>query len=168
MNCSKCGATVTDGVERCENCGFPIKPVQKRENTATGFVGALLGSLIGAGCIILLSQLGYIASISGFVLAICTLKGYELLGGQLSTKGIIISIILMLMMPYFADRVDWAIVIAQEWADYGVTFGQAFAVVPELLADGSIEMFDYIKNLLMIYGFALLGAFATLRNALKK
>ena len=29
-------------------------------------------------------------------------------------------------------------------------------------------MGGYIQNLLMIYGFTLLGAFATVRNALKK
>lgn len=86
----------------------------------------------------------------------------------MSGKGILICVALMLLTPYIADRMDWAIFIMQEWADYGVTFGQAFTVVPELLADGSIEMFAYIKNLLMIYGFALLGAFSTLRSTVKK
>lgn len=168
MKCNHCDSPVPEGTERCESCGFPVKPVQKRENVITGFVGALIGALLGAGSIILLSQLGYIASISGLILAVCTLKGYELLGGKLSSKGIVISIILMFITPYLADRIDWAILIMQEWADYGVTFGEAFVVVPELLADGSIEMGAYIKNLLMIYGFALLGAFSTLRNTLKK
>ena len=168
MNCHKCGNPVPDGMERCENCGFPVKPAEKQENIATGFVGAFLGAVIGAGCIILLSQLGYIASISGFILAVCTFKGYELLGGRLSKKGIVISLVLMLITPYIADRIDWAIVIMQEWADYGVTFGEAFAVVPELLAEGAIEMGTYVKSLLMIYGFALLGAFSTLRNIIKK
>ena len=168
MKCHKCGNPIIEGTERCENCGFPVKSKEKRENVVTGMVGALIGAVLGAGCIILLSQLGYIASVSGLVLAVCTLKGYELLGGRLSGKGIALCIILMVVTPYVADRLDWAIVIMQEWADYGVTFGEAFAVVPELLADGSIEMFDYIKNLLMIYGFAALGAFSTLRNTLKK
>ena len=40
--------------------------------------------------------------------------------------------------------------------------------VPIFAEDGSIEMGQYIKNLLMIYGFCVLGAFATLRNTLKK
>ena len=168
MKCNHCGSAVPEGTERCENCGFPVKPAEKRENVITGFVGALLGALLGAGCIILLSQLGYIASVSGLVLAVCTLKGYELLGGKLSGKGIVVCIILMLITPYFADRIDWAIVIMQEWEAYGVTFGEAFAAVPELLADGSIEMGTYLKTLLMIYGFALLGAFTTLRNTLRK
>lgn len=168
MNSTKCGNPLPEGTERCDSCGFPVKSAEKRENMVTGIVGALIGALLGAGSIILLSQLGYIASISGLILAVCTLKGYELLGGKLSGKGIAISVVLMLLTPYIADRIDWAIVLMQEFADYGVNFAEAFALIPELLADGSIEMGMYLKNLLMIYGFALLGAFSTLRTTLKK
>ena len=168
MKCSKCGIEVPEGTVRCDSCGFPIKTKEKRENVIAGIVGAFLGALIGGACIILISMLGYIASVSGLVLAVCTLKGYELLGGKLSGKGIVISILFMLATPYLADRIDWAIVIMQEFVDYGVTFAEVFAAVPELLKDGSIEMGQYIKNLLMIYGFCVLGAFATLRNTLKK
>ena len=166
--CSKCGNEMPDGAQVCNSCGASFGIVTKKENVVTGTVGALLGAVLGAGSIILLSQLGYIASISGLILAVCTLKGYELLGGMLSKKGIVISILLMLVTPYLADRLDWAIVIMQAWADYGVTFGEAFAVLPELLADGTVEMSEYIKNLLMIYGFVLLGAFSTLKNTVKK
>lgn len=168
MNCTKCGNPLPEGAERCDGCGFPVKSDKKRENVVAGLVGALIGAFIGAASIILLSQLGYIASISGLILAVCTLKGYELLGGKLSGKGIAVCVVLMLLTPYIADRIDWAIMLMQEFADYGITFGEAFALIPELLADGSIEMGMYIKNLLMIYGFALLGAFSTLRATLKK
>lgn len=167
MNCSKCGQNIPDNADFCANCGQPTAPV-KKENVVAGIVGAFIGALLGGGCIILLSQLGYVASVSGLVLAVCTLKGYELLGGKLSGKGIAISVVLMLLTPYLADRIDWAIVIMQEWADYGVTFAEAFAAVPELLKEEAIEISAYVKNLLMIYGFALLGAFTTIRNVIKK
>lgn len=52
----------------------------KKENVVAGVVGALLGSLLGVACIVLLGQLGYVAAVSGIVMAICTMKGYELLG----------------------------------------------------------------------------------------
>jgi len=168
MNCYKCGSPIPEGQQCCENCGFPVKEKQKKDNMLTGTVGAFLGALIGAACIILLSQLGYIASISGLVLAVCTLKGYELLGGRLSGRGIAVCVFLMLVTPYIADRIDWAIILMQEWAEYGATFGECYALFPELLLDGSIEVGAYIKNLLMIYGFTLLGAFTTVRNAVKK
>ncbi len=171
MTCPKCGNLVAEGAKVCESCGESIvaeQKAEKRENMVTGIVGAFIGALIGGGCIILLSQLGYIASVSGLILAVCTLKGYELLGGKLSIKGVLVCLVLMLATPYLADRIDWAILVMQEWADYGVTFGEAFAVIPELIADGAIEQGAYIKNLLMIYGFAVLGAFSTLKNAFKK
>ena len=168
MKCSKCGINVPEGTQRCDNCGFPIKTEGRRENFIGGIVGAFLGALIGGACIILIGMLGYVASVSGLILAVCTLKGYELLGGKLTGKGIVICILMMLATPYIDDRIDWTIVIMQEWGEYGITFAQSFAVVPELLKDGSIEMGAYIKNLLMIYGFCALGAFATLRNTLKK
>lgn len=172
MNCTKCGNPIADNAAFCEFCGQSIERaaevVKKPENFVAGLVGALIGSLIGAASIILFSQLGFVSALSGLVLAVCTLKGYELLGGRMSKKGIIVCLVLMLVMPYIADRIDWAILIMGEFADYGVTFGEAFAVVPMMLEDGSIEMSTYLTNLLMIYGFAVLGAFTTLRNALKK
>lgn len=167
MKCTKCGSDVTNGAQICEHCGESVMN-RKKDNVITGAVGALLGAVLGGGSIILLSQLGYIASVSGLILAVCTLKGYELLGGGLSKKGIAISLLLMIVTPYLADRLDWAIVLVREWADYGVTFGEAFAVLPELLADDSTLMGDYLKNLLMIYGFVVLGAFSTLKNAIRK
>jgi len=189
MNCEKCGKPLS-GTAFCEYCGHPTtekntvieqipaaQPVaeqqtaiaaEKPENVVTGTVGALIGAAIGGASIILLSQLGYIASISGLILAICTLKGYELLGGKLSVKGMIISLVLMAIMPYLADRIDWAIVVMQAYADEGVTFSESFAAIPFLIEEGAIEQGEYIKNLLFIYGFALLGAFSTVRSFFKK
>ena len=101
--CQNCGQTVeTDacimaGVPSllCDSCyqqlGHNQEQIQqesagKPENVLAGVVGALLGCLLGVGCIVLLGQLGYVAALSGIVLAVCTLanrifSGY--LGGQL-------------------------------------------------------------------------------------
>ena len=50
--------------------------MQKQEQVLPGIVGALIGSLIGAVVIVIVGQLGYVAAVSGLVMAICTLKGY--------------------------------------------------------------------------------------------
>ena len=141
--------------------------IKAPENVFLGLIGALVGALLGGASIILLSQLGYIASISGVILAFCTLKGYELLGKGLSTKGIIICIILMAVTPFLADWMDWAIVLMQS-LDVEITFGEAFALVPLLLADGSIELTDYLSSLGMIYLFVILGGFYTVKKVIKK
>ena len=136
----------------------------KKENVFTGAVGAFIGAAIGGAAIVLLSQMGFVASISGFVLAVCTLKGYELLGGKRSAVGIVLSIILMLLTPYVADRISWALVIMEE---FDVGFADAFAAVHNVIAMAEMTG-DYFKELAMLYGFTALGAFGTLRDTIKK
>ena len=177
MQCVNCGHQLDEGTMFCTNCGSPVAPsapaqtyqpvYQKPENVVTGIVGALIGAALGGASIVLLSQIGYIAAISGFILAVCTLKGYELLGGQLSKRGIIISCVLMALTPYIADRIDWAIVIAQTFASEGVTFGMAFAAVHDVIAENEM-VGEYFKTLGMIYLFTALGALGTLGKLTKK
>ena len=180
MNCQNCGKELPDHAAVCEGCGAAVatEPVvaapattapvfAKPENVLTGIVGALIGAVLGGASIIVLSQLGYVASISGFILAVCTLKGYELLGGQLSKRGILISCLLMAITPYIADRIDWAIVIARTFADEGVTLAMAFAAVQEVIAESDM-VGDYFSSLGMIYLFVVMGAFSTLKGLFKK
>ena len=141
-----------------------IQKEQKKENVLGGVVGALLGSLIGVVCIVVLSQLGYVAALSGIVMAICTLKGYELLGGKLTRKGIVIGAIVMLLMTFVGDQLDWAIVISRElMLDY-VT---SFRLIPALLEEDIIEAGAYFGNLALLYLFLLLGAVPTILNTLR-
>lgn len=71
-----------------------ITAAEVKEKVAGGILGAFLGTLIGAICIVLVNQFGYIASISGVVMGVCALKGYQILGKKMSLKGIIICVIL--------------------------------------------------------------------------
>lgn len=80
-------------------CELEQQNAQKTENLAGGIAGALIGSLLGVVCIVLLSQLGYVAAISGVLMAVGVLKGYEKLGGKLTKKGIVISMIIMVYDP---------------------------------------------------------------------
>lgn len=175
MNCEKCG-TPLNGTAFCENCGHtneqPVNntqssstPVSRPENVLGGTLGALIGSAIGAASIILLSQLGYVASISGLILAFCTLKGYSLLGGKLTTKGIIISLILIAVVPYLADRLDWAIVVINEIPS--VSLGEAFEAIPALIDEGFIDSELYTSTLVKLYIFVAIGAIGTVVAAFK-
>ena len=172
MHCIHCGKELAEGVTVCDGCGNPVmasKPLPKikTENVLTGVVGALIGAVLGGASIVLLSQLGMVAAISGVILAVCTLKGYELLGNELSTRGIIISCILMAITPYIADRIDWAIIIQQTFADEGVTFGMAFAAVHDVIREADM-IGEYFRSLGMVYLFAALGAFGTIKGLIKK
>ena len=138
------------------------------ENFLLGLIGALVGAILGGASIILLSQIGYIASISGFILAVCTLKGYELLGKRLSGKGIALCILLMIVTPFLADYIDWAIYLMRDYPEYELTIVDACIAMAGLMAEGYVDMAEYLKNLGMIYLFVVLGAFGTLKNVLKK
>ena len=142
----------------------PAKVKKDRENPLTGMIGALIGAAIGAAVIILLGRIGLVASISGFILAVCTLKGYQLLGRKIGIPGIIICLVLIAITPYVADRIEWAMVIKKTYADMGVSLVDAFRVVPEFIKEGAIDKVSYIKSLGLIYLFAGFGAFGTLRS----
>ena len=175
MNCEHCGSMLEAGAQKCAVCGTAVTApvavpaeIPARENFVMGMIGALVGALIGGASIVLLSQLGFVASISGFLLAVCTLKGYELLGKRLSKKGIVFCILLMIVTPVIADAFDWAIVIMEAYSAYGATFFECLSLVPVFLADGSIEMGSYLSNLGMLYLFVVLGAYGTIKNVLRK
>ncbi len=197
MICVNCGSTIPEGATRCEVCGQevsqpavnmqtnyyaqgqtytsgqtfaqgPYIPAEKKENVVTGIVGAILGAVIGGAFILILSRLGFVASISGLILAVCTLKGYELLGRKLGVVGVIVSFILIAVTPYVADRIDWAIIVLGEYGDYGMTFANAFDAIPDLVKSEIIDKGDYIINLVKLYVFAAVGAFSILISFVKR
>lgn len=136
------------------------KQEQKKENIVGGIVGAFLGSLLGVLCIIILSRLGYVAALSGAVMAVGVLKGYELLGGKLTKKGIVISCVIMLIMTYIGDRIDWAIALLTDGggADAGYNLFECYRLIPYLVSEGYIEVAPLVGDLVLIYLFLLLGA----------
>lgn len=138
--------------------------VKKRENVVAGTVGAFLGSLIGVVCIVIVGQMGYVASICGLVMAVCSLKGYELLGGGLGKKGAAIASILMLIMTYLAHQMDWAISAASA-LEMGIW--ECFRAIPYLREVGVIEGPRYWGGLAMLYIFTLVGAVPTVLAGLR-
>ncbi len=133
----------------------------KQDNPLAGLVGALLGSLIGVACIILLDRLGYVAAISGVVMAVCALKGYELLGGTLNRRGIIISSVIMAVMTFFGNQIGWAFAVSDA---LDLSFWEAYRALSPMLHEGMIEGGAYWGNLVLLYLFTLLGAVPTVRR----
>lgn len=133
----------------------------RQENLLAGIVGSLLGSLVGLACIVLLDRLGYVAAISGVVMAVCALKGYERLGGALSRKGIIASSIVMVIMTFIGNQISWAFA-ATEALD--MSFWEAYRSIMPLLRHGAIDAGAYWGSLVLLYLFTLLGAVPTVRS----
>ena len=126
----------------------------KHENMIAGAVGALLGSLVGVAAILLLSKLGLVSAASGVVMGVCTLKLYEKMAGKLSYKGYIISGLIMLLMVYVANRLDWAIEIAKA---FYVDIFTAFRATPSVCREYGLQS-DYFLGLGQNLLFTGLGA----------
>ena len=136
----------------------------KQESMLAGILGALVGGVIGGAAIVLVGQLGLISAISGVILAFCTLKGYDLLGKKLCKQGILVCIVIMLAVPYLADRISWALVIMKE---FEWLFGDAFLYVHQVVTEFELEA-NYWKDLLFVYAFTALGAFTIIKQTLKQ
>lgn len=140
------------------------KREKRQESLVAGLVGAFLGSLLGMACIIVVSQLGYVASLCGVVMAVCTLKGYELLGGTLSRKGAAAAGIITVVMTYVAYQIDCAIQVAVA-AEVDVFL--AFRNMGMLLKEGYLDTGAYWGGLVLLYLFTLLGAAPLIIAALR-
>ncbi len=140
----------------------------KQGNIAAGAVGALIGALIGVVLWVIIYQLGYIAGIAGLVMAVFALKGYEKLGGKIDLAGMIVSVIITVIMVYFAQHLSYAIVIYQEFGGGSVTFFDAFRSVFEFLARYEDIRMLFIKDLVIGYLLTLAASFSTIWSMYKR
>lgn len=150
--------------------GFQPSAPGKTENMIAGIVGSFLGALVGVVVIIVLDQLGYVAAISGLVMGFCALKGYELLGGKLSKKGVVISVIIMILMIWVGNRASWSLIMQQQVFTDESPFSvfRYFNEAVQTLKDGGVDISgDYAKSLAMQYGFAVLGSGSTIFSAFR-
>lgn len=154
------------------NYGQPSRPaarpeLDKPENVVAGIIAAVVGTAIGALAIILLLQAQIIASIAGFIMAFCALKGYEKFGGKLSTLGIIICSVLILIAPYISYRVGiiWA---AMSESPYDLTYSDMAKALDYQLEYNSSLRSEYNGDLVTLYVFTILGGAGMIIAALKK
>lgn len=138
----------------------------KKNNFLLGVIGALLGAVVGGAVIVILGQIGVVAVISGIALLLCVLFGYSKLGGELTKPGMIACILIMLVTPYLADRVDWAIYFLR-W-NIANNFFEAFADVHKYFEMGLLDMSEYTSNLVMLYVFVGIGIIGMIASAAKK
>ena len=182
--CASCGQNVATSVysitgshlsdtyaSMCPACISRIKvnidyeKLQKHEKVLPGIAGALIGSLIGAFLTVLLAQLGFVSVLAGFVMAVCTFKGYELLGGKMTKKGIVICTLIMCFMTYMSNRMNWAILAALQ---LDINIFTSFRLVPYLLKEGLIAASTFRFNLLMLSLCSLAGVTVEVWSALKE
>ena len=127
---------------------------EKEENVVTGIVGAFLGSIIGLILIVFIGQLGRIAILSGLVMGVCTIKGYAILSGKMSKKGVFLSIIIMILMTYMAFILDSCVYVLRQNPEDIAYIDEMVGFFSESIFTESNYCFEFLKML----GFTLLGA----------
>ena len=136
---------------------------EKGENVVTGIVGAFLGSIIGLIVIVLVGQLGYVAVLSGIVMGVCTVKGYAILGGKLSKKGAVISLIILVGMTFAAFILDSCLYVIRQSPD-------DVAYIEEMIryfVDAVFKEPKYTVELIKLFAFTLIGAVPAMLGAFR-
>ena len=130
----------------------------KDENVLMGTIGAILGALVGAALIALLAKIGYVASISGVVMAFLSLFLYDKFAGKISKKGVIICVVIMIVTVFLTEWLIWSYAYYKELATiYDVSFGDVFKKLFSILKFAK-KTGDFVKDIAMLYFFTALGA----------
>ncbi len=157
----------------CPHCVQEIEDslVQNKERIKSqkshlmpGLVGAFLGSLIGCVLWVLIYKLGYIAGIAGAVSIICALKGYEFLGKHLDVKGVFSTLIITIIMIYFANKLSITWDLYDVLKEYDVTFFDVYHSLLLLLKEFEI-VGAYFGDLAIGYILTLLCSFGSIKQA---
>lgn len=141
----------------------------KDENILKGLLGAFLGSFVGLLIIVIFSNFGIVASISGSVMASLTVKYYKKFAGDMSKTGLIISVIVMIIMTLLALNISISleIVKVQNQSGYMPNFIYIFTNIYYLIKINYINLGYYLSRLVLLYLFMFIGAYSVIRNNLK-
>lgn len=150
----------------CGDCYRNLAEKIRRESDApnnylTGFLGSLVGALIGSVAWIAIGAVGFYASIAGYAIAFAAFKGYEMGKGKKTSVGIALNVVSIVAALAFAQYAGIFIEFVKEYP--GLTVPAFVLVTPDLFADPG-----FLKALLPDIGlgllFAVLGTYRTIKN----
>lgn len=130
--------------------------VSQKSDFLPGIVGAIIGATAGVAVWVVLSKLGFISALAGWVMGVCALMGYEKLGKHLDAKGVIGCIVVIVVMVFVANYVSWALAAYDGLKSYGWTLGECFEGLSYILEQTDLTG-SYIRDLLLGYGLTALG-----------
>ncbi len=150
--CGSCASRTLNRLEREQ------EEIQNRNSYfGKGICGALLGILAGIALYVVLGLLGYVAAISGLLMALLSMKLYEKFGGCLDKKGILACIALLLLAVPLANRLTWTGTAFYALKDYGWTLGECFRDLNYIIESTNLQR-QFRADLMLGYFFTLLGS----------
>lgn len=123
------------------------------ENLLLGILGALLFSLIGAVLYFAIYQIGVIAAVCGLAIFLLANFGYVKFSksGTITTKGIIVSAVITLLMIFVSEYFCLSFEIYKVYKnDYDINIFDAIGVTSSFLEDADIKT-GFIKDLAIAY-----------------
>ena len=179
--CDNCRMQLDDRTVTCPYCGStelselkvranPLEPEPKGAgNVVAGVVGAFLFALIGGVLYFIVYQLGYIAGICGLVIFVLANFGYHLFakGEKDTIPGLVTAVIMTVLVIFLSEYIALSYEIFTVFRDdFDITMFDAIRATPEFLSDPEI-MGPVGKDLLMAYGFSIIGIIGNFSNRRK-
>lgn len=138
---------------------------ESNKSYGKGIVGALLGMIVGAIPMIILSQMGWYAGIAGFILGFVIKKGYEILGGKLGNLKLPIIILFACLGVLFVTFCDCAIATYGFWMEENLvpTFFELIDSTFSVMFDPENTTF-LMQELGLGFLFTALGCYSVLKK----
>lgn len=86
----------------------PQPPAAPQERVFAGIMGALLGSAVGVILMLILFSMNYISSLTGGIMLACAAWGYAHFGKVLNKRGIVLSVLVVIVMIYIGNALCWS------------------------------------------------------------
>ena len=185
--CSECGCEVMGGVWKliggvayymhnpcadkvCREiaAGDETRREEAEGSYITGFVGALLGSMVGAVLWAVVLYFGYVASLVGLVIGWLAEKGYNLFKGK-QGKGKIAILIIAIIIGVLLGNLGADVIALVQMIAAGqlpeLTYGDIPALILLILLEDTGYLTATLSNIGMGLLFAALGVWGLLRRA---
>ena len=142
-----------------------------RERVGLGLLGALGGVVLGAVLSVVVWNLGFIASITSFVLAAAAVFLYGKLAGGAPRKGLVPLVLLIVagvVVTFFVMiGYDAAVAYDEVTGQQGPASMSKAEFVRGAVTDPTV-LEAYGKDMLFFFGFAALGAYSTIKRLLSQ
>lgn len=95
------------------------------------------------------------------------MKGYAILGGHLDKKGVIESVIIMLIMIFFANKISWSWDAYSALEEYGWTFTEVYQDLGYILEETDLVA-SYYGELAIGYILTIVCSARSIINAFRE
>ncbi len=141
-----------------------------QENIIKGFIGALIGSIIGGLVVLLVARMGFISKISTVIFGVAIVFGYKKLANGFSIIGAIICTVISAVVTYFIFTLDTTMTLyplLEGTYLEDISFWECFSRVKEIMTEAD-SISTYNHNLFLMELMGVVGTIAGSYGLLKE